>query len=184
MAAREQISMRRSNESTVHQLTLARKQGDAFATALEEMTRNEAHGRSKLAGDYLVAVAVEDAEGLYAMEDGELHWHEPVEANAHIEVVVCDAIDGRFLPGLDVEVHVKRDSGEPVGSAKHDFLWHPWLYHYGRNWQVDEDGVYTITVRFDAPRYMRHDRKNGRRFADGAEVTFEGIHITPGQKKS
>lgn len=182
--AREQISMRPSNESTVQQLALARKQGDAFAAALQEMTRNEAHGRSRVAGDYLVAVAVEDAEGLYAMENGDLQWHEPSQETAHIEVVVCDAADGRFLPGLDVEVSVRRDSGEFVGTANHDFLWHPWLYHYGRNWQVDGEGDYTITVRFAAPRFMRHDKKNGRRFAEGAEVTFEGIHISPGQKRS
>ncbi len=179
-----QQSMKTSDESNARQLDLADEQGKAFKDALTEMTRKEAHGKSATSGDYLIGVAVENAEGLYEMQDGSLKWREPSKENAHIEVVVCDARDTRFLPGLDVEVEVLDGSGKQVGRHKQPFLWHPWLYHYGRNWEVPGEGDYTFRVHVEPPPYMRHDKVNGKRFAAPADVEFKGIHIKPGRKIS
>ena len=53
-------------------------------------------------GDYLIGYAVEDAEGLYHMRGNTLEWVEPQDENAHVEIVVRNAVDGRFVPNLTV----------------------------------------------------------------------------------
>jgi hypothetical protein len=60
------------------------------------------------AGHDLIALVNEQAEGMCApSNDAALVWREaPEKANAHIEVAVADAGDGRFLPGLTVDVTV------------------------------------------------------------------------------
>lgn len=61
------------------------------------------------------------------------------------------------------------------------YLWHPCLYHYGRNWRVP-GGLYTLRVRFDPPDYHRHDKVNGRRFAKGAEIVFKNVEVRTGRE--
>ncbi len=176
--------MAESDESNRQQLDLAKAQGQSFDRAVKEMTRHEAHGRETRAGDYLVGIAVEDAEGMYHMRDGRLEWANPSDENAHIEVVVRDGADGRFIPQLRVRVTVLSKDGHEVGTHEQPFLWHPWLYHYGRNWTVPHDGEYTIRVHIDAPAFGRHDKTNGCRFASPVDVEFAGVHIETGQKRS
>ena len=60
-------------------------------------------------------------------------------------------------------------------------LWHPMLYHYGRNWTVPADGEYTLKVHIDPPTFMRHDEINGCRFKEPVDVTFEGVKVERGQ---
>lgn len=62
------------------------------------------------------------------------------------------------------------------------FLWHPWLYHYGRNWTVPRDGTYGLRVRIEPPDFPRHDKENGLRYREPVEVVFDGVHIETGQK--
>lgn len=147
------------------------------------MIRHEAHGAQKPAGDYLVAYAVEKAEGLYIFRDGELHWQEPQNENAHLEVAVRDGADGRFIPGLTVYATLINREGTKVGTHRQAFYWHPWLYHYGRNWQVPGDGEYTLRIRIEAPEFPRHDKINGKRFATPVQVEFNNVTIKTGQKK-
>ena len=45
-------------------------------------------------------MAVEEAEGMYVPKDGALEWQEPGDRNAHVEVAVRDAAEGRLIPGL------------------------------------------------------------------------------------
>jgi hypothetical protein len=176
--------MQPSDEATQEQLRLAKLQGDAFARAVEHMTTKEATGAEQRLGDYLVGYAVEHAEGMYALEDGQLHWEEPEEENVHLEVVVRDAADGRFIPGLTVQATLIDAEGVEVGTHLQPFLWHPWLYHYGRNWRVPRDGAYTLRVHVEAPAFHRHDKINGRRYAQPVEVEFTGVAIETGQKRS
>lgn len=172
--------MKASEESTEEQLKLAKKQGEAYAGALKAM--DEESGADKVrVGEYLVAIVVEEAEGMWHLENGELAWHEPGDENAHIEVAVCDAADGRFIPGLDVTVSVKGSDGKDYGTHQQEMLWHPWLYHYGRNWVVGDKGEYTIGVTIDPPAFMRHDHENGKRYAEKVELEFTR-EIEPGQK--
>lgn len=175
--------MKASEESTRDQLVLARKQGEAYAQALEAMNQ-ESGADIKRAGEYEIGIVVENAEGMYHLEgEGNLVWKEPTSENAHIEVAVRDLADGRFVPGLNVTVTVTDSNGGTVGRHQQPFIWHPWLYHYGLNWQVPGEGNYKIHVRIDAPVFMRHDHENGKRYANAVEVEFDR-HIKPGQKRA
>ena len=177
--------MRSSDEATDEQLRLARAQGDALANALRHMTEKEADdGGEQPAGDYLVGYAVEEAEGMYVMRDGRLEWQNPEEENLHLEVSVRDRADGRFVPGLTVTATLIDGDGKEVGSHRQPFLWHPWLYHYGRNWTVPGDGSYRLRVRIEPPDFPRHDKINGCRFAEPVQVEFERVAVETGQKRS
>ncbi len=170
-----------SSEADTPQLDRAMAQGKAYRDALEYMATEVANdGGTRLAGDYLVGYAIEDAEGMYHLHDDELVWQNPDDENAHVEVAVCDASDGRFVPGLRVTATMISPSGEELGPFDQELVWHPMLYHYARNWTLPEDGEYTLRVHVDAPRFMRHDEVNGRRFADPVDVEFTGVKVKRG----
>ena len=172
----------RSDEASTEQLELARAQGEAYGRALELMTGEVAHdGGQRRAGDYLVGYAVEQAEGMYRLADGELSWQQPRDENLHLEIAVRDAADGRFVPGLTVHATLITADGDEVGTHRQPLLWHPMLYHYGRNWRVPGDGRYRLRVRIDPPTFMRHDRINSRRFAEPVEVEFDNVQVRSGQ---
>jgi hypothetical protein len=170
--------MEPSDESTAQQLELARRQGAAFGEAMHAMNV-ESGAWIQRAGEYEIAIVVEKAEGLWRMDDGELRWHEPTNENAHIEVVVRDGADGRFIPGPGVHVAIETAGGQPVGTHQQPFL-HPWLYHYGRNWRIPGEDDYRIRVRIDRPGFHRHDHRNGKRYSEPVEVEFSR-HIKAGQ---
>lgn len=171
-----------SDEADERQLALAREQGEAYGRALRHMTDEVAEdGGEQAAGPYLIGYAVEEAEGMYAWSDGELAWQEPGEENLHVEIAVRDRADGRFVPCLTVTATLVADDGTEVGTYEHPLLWHPMLYHYGRNWQVPGDGTYTLRVHVDPPQFMRHDEINGKRFAEPVDVEFTDVQVTTGQ---
>ena len=60
-------------------------------------------------------------------------------------------------------------------------LWHPMIYHYGRNLTVPADGEYTLRFRVEPPTFMRHYEVNGQRFTELAEVEFSGVKAERGQ---
>lgn len=172
-----------SSEATTPQLDLARDQGQAYRRALDYMANKVAHdGGQQVSGDHLVAYAIEEAEGMYALEDGELVWHNPEGTNAHVEVVVCDAADGRFVPGLTVTAALVTPGGKLLGPHEQTLVWHPMLYHYARNWEVPEDGEYTLRVHVEPAPFPRHDEINGRRFAEAVDVEFSGVRIERGSE--
>ncbi|MGE0043301.1 MAG: iron transporter [Vicinamibacterales bacterium] len=174
--------MRTSDEAEPRGLALARAEGQAFRATVDHMIADIADGGAiTRAGEYLVGYAVEKAEGMYELRGGELQWTDPGAGNAHIEVVVCDGADGRFVPCLDVTVTVAADAGRVLGTHAQPLLWHPYLYHYGRNWTLPGDGAYTLTVHIEPPAFPRHDKVNGRRYAKAVDVTFEGVRIETGQ---
>lgn len=172
-----------SDEATREQLQLATEQGHQYKVALEHMTKKVADDGGEVAvGDYLVGYAVEKAEGMWMWHNGKLEWQEPSDENAHIEIAVRDGADGRFIPGLDVQVTLLDSDGEEIGTHTQPFLWHPWLYHYGRNWQVPGDGTYRLRVSIEPPRFMRHDEKNGKRYEKRETVEFDNVRIKTGQE--
>jgi hypothetical protein len=66
---------------------------------------------------------------MYELTDGRLVWREvPTEANAHLEIAVADAADGRFVPALDISLTVLEGDQE-LFTITMPFLWHPYLYH-------------------------------------------------------
>lgn len=175
--------MEKSDEAKPEELEMAREQGNTYVTALQHMAKEVADsGGEKKVGNYVVAYAVENAEGMYHLKAGELVWQDPKNENCHIEISVRDGADNRFIPGLAVSVTVVDSNENEIGCHKQEFLWHPWLYHYGRNWQVPADGKYKLVVNIEAPKFMRHDKKNGLRFAEDIEVRFEDVKIKTGKK--
>jgi Fe2+ transport protein len=175
--------MQSSDEADAHQLQLACEQGEALQHALEHMIEKVAHdGAETEAGEYRVGYAVENAEGMYHMRNGKLEWSEPEEENVHVEVSVRDGADGRFVPGLTVHATLLDADGNNLGTHRQPFLWHPWLYHYGRNRKVPGDGTYTLHIRIEPPEFCRHDKKNGKRFAEPVDVEFNNVKIKTGHK--
>ena len=172
-----------SDEVDERQLELAAEAGEAYQNALEYMANEVAHtGGKQEVGDYLVGFAQEEAEGMYVLKDeGRVEWVEPGDANCHLEVAVCDADDGRFLPGVTVIATLTSEDGERVGPTEVPFLWHPGLYHYGKNLAVPDDGTYTLELRVEPPTFKRHDEENGDRYAESVEVTFEDVDVETGQ---
>jgi hypothetical protein len=172
-----------TSEATAHQLDLAREQGEAYGRALSHMTHDVADaGGEKTAGDYIVGYAVEKAEGMYALDGSTLRWHDPGDTNAHLEIAVRDAADGRFVPCLEITVTMVAPDGTRLGPHRQPLLWHPMLYHYGRNWQLPADGEYRLEVHIEPPGFMRHDEVNGRRFVDPVDVEFTGVAVTRGRE--
>ncbi len=174
--------LRPGGEAEPKGLALARKQGETYRRTVEHMSREVAQrGRARRAGDYTIGYAVEEAEGMYHFENGLLRWEEPAEGeNLHVEVVVMDGADGRFLPGLEVFVTLFDAEGHEIGTHAQPFLWHPYLFHYGRNWRLPGDGEYTIRIRVEPPRFMRHDRVNGVRYTEPVVVEFTGVEVKTG----
>lgn len=172
-----------TDEATQRQLHLARAQGDAYGDAVAHMATAVAQdGGEQRAGDYWIGYAVEDAEGMYEWRGGELVWREPGETNLHVEITVRDAGDGRFVPGARVLVTLIDPVGEELGTHEHPLLWHPMIYHYGRNWTTDADGLHTLRVRVEPPTFMRHDQVNGRRFTAPTEVEFHDVMVKRGRE--
>ncbi|WP_417309872.1 iron transporter [Devosia sp.] len=174
---------RPSDEADIKQLQMAKDEGAAYQRSLSYMVEQVAdNGAKTTEGDYLIGIAQERAEGMYHLEGGELVWREPDEENCHLEVSVADAGDHRFIPALDITATMTSPDGEEIGPVTVPFLWHPGLYHYGINLKVPGDGRYTVRVKIAPPSFMRHDKKNGKRFADPVEVEFTDFEITTGQE--
>ncbi len=173
-----------SDEADQRQLDMAREEGAAYQRSLSYMVEQVADtGRRQRAGDYIVGFAQERAEGMYLLRgEGELEWVEPEEENCHLEISVSDAGDQRFIPGLEIEATLTDPDGSQVGPFHLPFLWHPGLYHYGRNVKLPGDGLYTLKVRISPPRFMRHDRTNGCRYARTVEVEFADVEIRTGKE--
>ena len=176
--------MEKSDEAKYLELDMARAQGEKYVKALEHMANEVADdGGETRAGDYIIAYAIEGPEGMYHLEDGKLAWQEPEGKNIHVEVSVRDGADHRFIPALTVYATLTGPDGKEVGRHQQPFLWHPWLYHYGRNWKVPTEGDYTLKVEIEAPEFMRHDKKNGKRFSERVEVEFKRVKIKPKKPK-
>jgi len=171
-----------TDEADAKQLELAREQGASYRKALEHMASVVASdGGTQEAGEYLIGYAIEEAEGMYEWKDSELVWRDPEDENLHVEIAVCDASDGRFVSDAKVHGTLIDPDGNEVGTYVHPMLWHPMLYHYGRNWTVPADGYYTLKVKVEPPRFMRHDEVNGCRFKEVVETTFENVKVERGQ---
>lgn len=173
-----------SDEADQNQLEMAKAEGAAYQKSLDYMVNEVADtGGKQRAGDYIVGFAQERAEGMYMLKsEGQLEWTEPEDENCHLEVSVSDAADGRFIPYLKVYAKLIAGDGQTLSSTEIPFVWHPGVYHYGRNLKVPGAGRYTLHLRIEPPEFMRHDEVNGKRYAETVEVTFEGVEIKLGQE--
>jgi hypothetical protein len=172
----------RSEESSLTEIAVGKAEGLAYGAALRYLASLEASDSGeKQAGDYLVAYSIEDAEGLYMMRNGRLQWQEPNDENCHLEISVRSAADGRFIPCLNVGATLTSKEGNLIGAYEMPFLWHPCVYHYGRNCIVPRDGEYRLQVHIEVPGFPRHDRNNGDRFTTPTDVQFD-VKIKTGRE--
>ena len=72
------------------------------------------------------------------------------------------------------------EEGETIGPFPAPFLWHPGLYHYGANIKVPRGGKFDVKIKITTPRFARHDKINGNRYASAVEVEFPATYIEPG----
>lgn len=172
-----------SGETNSTERALGEAQGATYKSALQYMVSDEAaQGEKQSHDDLIIAYAVEEAEGMYMPEQDTFMWSEPEQENAHIEIAVADRYTGRFLPGCDVMVSVIHEDGTVLGTELHEFLWHPWLHHYGRNWHIPEAGLYSLHVEITPPRIARHDKKNGNFFTHPVTALFKEVSLPIGKK--
>lgn len=161
---------------------VAKAQGIAFSLALNEMKKQDTHA-AKEVDDYIVSMACENAEGMYMFNnDDKLEWQIPgEEKNQHIEIVVQDKEDKRFIPSL--EIHCKlSDENKQVAEFNIPFVWHPFLYHYGANITIPKEGMYSAEVTIKKPTFGRHDETYGKRYAKDVTVTLGPVSLKPGRK--
>lgn len=169
-------------EDNEKKIALAEAQGKAFTAALEYMKEMDNHV-AKEVGDYIISLASEEAEGTYSFTNGKLQWHVPREkANSHLEIVVQDKKDKRFIPNLQITGKVYDENDKLVTEAKFPFLWHPFLYHYGAMLEIPKEGKYTIQVTFPAPDFHRHDEIKGKRYEEGVDVRIGPIELETGRE--
>lgn len=134
-------------------------------------------GEKIVTGDYEVSYSVGPAKGLYEFSTGKLEWKEPEDANAHLDVVVKDAKDGRFIPGLHLNATLIDKRGGKAAGTHLPFVWHPERDHYGANVKVPQSGEYTLQVHIFPATFTRADKEAGKRYTVDADVSFENVHI-------
>ena len=137
--------------------------------------------RQRQVGDYIVSLASEEAEGMYTRGSSGLDWQTPAkDQNQHVELVVQDAADLRFVPYLNPTVTITDKDDKPVVEAELDFLWHPVISHYGVNVQLPKStGPFSYRIRFEPPSFARHDEALGDRLTDSVDITFSDMEPEP-----
>ncbi|WP_373059770.1 iron transporter [Zunongwangia sp. H14] len=169
-------------EDNEKKIKLAEQQGKALGAAADYM-KNMDNYVEKEVHDYIVSVVSEEAEGTYQFQDGELKWHvPPKDFNTHMEILVRDKHDKRFLPGLKISAKVFDEDNQLVEEKDFPFFWHPFLNHYGANFKIPKEGEYTVEVNFPAPEFPRHDEIKGKRFEKGVSEKFGPLTLEAGRK--
>lgn len=169
-------------EDNEKKIRLAEQQGKAFTEALDYMKGMDNHIEKEV-GDYIISLASEEAEGTYQLTDGKLKWQVPEKKlNSHLEIVVRDKKDKRFIPNLKIKGKVYSEKGDLIAEKDFPFLWHPFLYHYGAMLEIPESGTYTVEVNFPAPEFLRHDEIKGKRFEKGVNEKIGSIKLETGRK--
>ncbi len=186
MSGTRRKGMRVSDEASAEGLRLAREAGEAYQRMVAYFLREIADaGSTRDVGDYRIGVAVENAEPLWhACGSTLVLGAPPVTANQHLEVVVTDVADGRFIPELEVTATLLRGRGDPVGTWKLPFLWHPTMFHYGCNVAIPGSGTYALRVSIATPTFFRHDAVNGKRYAEPVVVEFTDLELSTGREEA
>lgn len=121
MSEEERRKLHVSDEASAEGPRLADEAGKACERKVRYFIDNIAHaGRTAECGDYRVGIAIEKAEPLWYPCGDELALREPPKgANRHLEVIVTDRADGRFLPGLDVNVELVAEDGDKTNGKRY-----------------------------------------------------------------
>lgn len=150
-------------------------QNTELAVKTGEAARDGAE--KKTAGDYQITYRIGPAKGMYEFSAGKLEWKEPQEENAHLDVLVTDAVDGRPLPGLHIVATLLDAKGGQAASNHLPYVWDPQENHYGSNVKVAQSGDYMLQVHVFPATFPRTDKEKGKRFVADVHVQFEGVRI-------
>lgn len=168
-------------EDNQKKLEMADNQGKAYSEALDYMKNMDNHAE-KAVDDYVISLASEEAEGTYRLKDEKLEWTTPEKGfNTHLEIVVRDRKDLRFLPGLKIHGKVWDENKELVIETDFHFLWHPFLFHYGAFFKIPKKGNYTVELHIPAPEFHRHDEVKGKRYEKDVHVKID-IEMATGRE--
>ena len=161
---------------------LVNKQGEAYQASYNELMNEDPHSVVKI-DDYIVTTSFEKAEGMYMLQtDLSLRWVVPEEKdNQHIEVIVQDGKDKRFIPYLAVSLRLYQGKIVIVDQQV-PFIWHPFVFHYGINGHIPEEGEYEPEVTIKMPLFHRHDEVRGKRYGKDVQIKLPRVHLTPGKK--
>lgn len=181
-----ELPLRAVAADPARRLELARRQGASQRRALGTMLSGVAvDGQITQVADYWVACAVEYAEGFWYEKRGQLAYdtgaEESAEHNAHVEVAVADAVTGRLL--TDIAVSATLLLGEhSLGTRQQALMWHPWLYHYGRNWRVPRSSNYRLRVELGPTRCVQRFGNPRQQNTQPIFVEFNPVRIKAGEK--
>lgn len=160
-------------EDNQKKIALAEQQGKAFSEALDYMKEMDNHAEKEV-DDYIISLASEEAEGTYRLQEGELKWNVPEEGfNTHLEVVVRDRKDKRFIPGLKIKGKIYDEGENLIAEKDFPFLWHPFLFHYGAFFKIPKEGNYHVELEIPAPEFHRHDEIKGKRYEKDVKVKMQ-----------
>lgn len=131
----------------------------------------------KTEGDYRFSYRVGPAKGLYEFSAGTLEWIEPKDENVHLDVFVHDARDGRFVPGLSMNVTLLDAKGGRAASTHLPFVWDPQEHHYGANVKVEQSGAYVLQIHVFPATFARAGKEEGTRYVADVDAQFENVRI-------
>lgn len=170
-------------EDNKTKIELANQQGKSYQNAVDYLKKIVSSYQEEKVDDYIITVCAEEAEGLYQLEDGELEWQDPKEGlNSHIEIIVQDADDKRFIPELNVHATLFTKDKEIIQEKYHPFLWHPYVFHYGANWRIPAEGEYWVELKISAPRFHRHDVVKGKKYPRMINITLGPLKMEAERK--
>jgi hypothetical protein len=165
--------------------TLKQAQGNAYTDALNYLAKIVDYSDSTIIDDYIITLAAEESEGMYyeSEDSDKITWHTPdKDQNQHIEIVVQDKDDKRFLPELEITAEVIDGEQNSMGVKSCPFLWHPYIFHYGSMWNLSGKGTYSVKLTIKRPKFGRHDEVFGKRYLRDVAVTFDNVQITPSRE--
>lgn len=138
-------------------------------------------GGSSESGEWTVSYIVEQAEPWFVARGDEQHFRAPEPGETHhIEIIPTETATGRIVPEVPVTLQVLDADGEVVDEKPLHFL-HSAFFHYANNFEVPEEGSYTLRATLGVPAFARHGEEGERpALAEGAEVVFEDVELTRG----
>jgi hypothetical protein len=137
----------------------------------------------RYAGDYLVGVTHERPRAFWEADGSGLGWREAAPfTTVRFNVLVADAGDGRFVPGLSVQLSAEQN-GRTLAAGQCRFRWHPELHRYSVDIRLPE-GSFDLTIRIAPAEFPRDDRVAGRRYGDPVVLRLPAVPVHPADMRS
>ncbi len=157
---------------------ILKKTADILITSINAHIEDLPHTLKRV-DDYILIAYVENSEGSYIKEsDGKLDWNDPEKYGLqHFGIIIQDRDDKRFVPYLDVIIRVYDKGGDLITEAKAPFIWHPFVYHYGFDTPIENDGEYYIEVTVKSPKFDRAHRSLGKKYTEDLITRIGKVEI-------